>query len=244
MAIVPGRRSFSGLPVSFPRKLLRDVPTTTGRPSATISSSRRRSSRLWSSVLPKPMPGSSQTRSSATPAADGEREPLLEERLHVRDDVVVARIVLHGARLAEHVHQAAVHAGVGHQTRELRLEAEGRHVVHDRRARVDRGAGDLDLRRVDRDARAHRGGALDDRQHAADLLVGRDGLRPGTRRLAADVEDVRALVEQLAAVRHGRVRGEELAAVRERVRRHVDDPHDQHAASVSSGRWSAGWWTA
>src|SRR5829696_4505592 len=42
---------------------------------------------------------------------DGEGEPLLEERLHVRHDVVVARVLLHRARLTEHVHQAAASAG-------------------------------------------------------------------------------------------------------------------------------------
>jgi hypothetical protein len=45
-------------------------------------------------------------------------------------------------------------------------------------------------------------------------------------------------------VRNGGIGGEELAAVRERVRRHVDDPHHEHAASVSSGPWRAGSWTA
>ena len=86
-------------------KRFRETPTTTGRPIATISSSRRSSSRLCSSVLPKPIPGSSQIRSSAMPARDREGEPLLEEGLHLRDDVLVAGVVLHGPRLALHVHQ-------------------------------------------------------------------------------------------------------------------------------------------
>src|SRR5918999_5239536 len=68
VAMVPGNRSPSGRPpASLPRKLLREVPTTTGRPIATISSRRRSSSRLCATVLPKPMPGSSHTRSSGTP---------------------------------------------------------------------------------------------------------------------------------------------------------------------------------
>ena len=46
-----------------PRKLLREVPITSGRPSAASSSRRRSSSRLCSTVLPKPMPGSSMIRS-------------------------------------------------------------------------------------------------------------------------------------------------------------------------------------
>ena len=82
---------------------------------------------------------------------DGEREPLLEERLHVGDDVVVARVVLHGARLAEHVHQAAVGAGVGHDPGQRGVEAEGGYVVDDRRAGVERRPRDRGLRRVDGD---------------------------------------------------------------------------------------------
>src|SRR5215218_7522844 len=41
---------------------------------------------------------------------DRERGALLEERLDLGDDVVVARVDLHRARLAEHVHEAAVAA--------------------------------------------------------------------------------------------------------------------------------------
>ena len=96
---------------------LRDVPITSGRPRSVSSSSRASSSRLCSSVLPKPIPGSSWIRSSATPAATANAHPLLEERLDVGDDVVVARIALHRARLAEHVHQAAVDAAVGDEGR-------------------------------------------------------------------------------------------------------------------------------
>src|SRR5680860_758133 len=59
VAIVPGKRPDSGRPpASLPRKLLREVPTTSGRPIATSSSRRRSSSRLWSTVLPNPIPGS------------------------------------------------------------------------------------------------------------------------------------------------------------------------------------------
>src|SRR5262245_5623564 len=59
----------SGSPSSFPSELFREIPTTTGRPSAVSSPRRRISSKLCSTVLPKPMPGSRHTRSSAIPAA-------------------------------------------------------------------------------------------------------------------------------------------------------------------------------
>ncbi len=59
------------------------------------------------------------------PLGDRERQPRLEERLDVGDDVVVPRVVLHRARLPEHVHEAAVGAGLGHHPRQLGIEAEG-----------------------------------------------------------------------------------------------------------------------
>src|ERR687892_760815 len=64
-----GPVSASGSPRSRPRKRLREAPTSTGRPRATSSSRRARSSRLCSTVLPKPIPGSRQIRSSGIPAA-------------------------------------------------------------------------------------------------------------------------------------------------------------------------------
>ena len=51
------------------RELLREKPTSTGRPSASRTSSLRTSSRFWATVLPKPMPGSRQIRSSGMPCA-------------------------------------------------------------------------------------------------------------------------------------------------------------------------------
>src|SRR3954463_13895599 len=114
-----------GSPGRFPSELLREKPITTGRPSAVSSSSRRTSSKLCSTVLPKPIPGSRQIRSSgmpaetATPSRRSRRggpppalalRPLLEEGGDLRGDVVVARIGLHRPRLALHVHQAEVGA--------------------------------------------------------------------------------------------------------------------------------------
>ncbi len=51
------------------------------------------------------------------------------------------------------------------------------------------------------------------------------GSEPGTGRLAADVEHVGTLGDQLEPVRHRRVGVEEGATVRERVGRDVDHPH-------------------
>ena len=84
-----------------PRKRLRLVPTSTpaqpAAAAAATSSGRWRSSdRLWAGVLPKPMPGSTQT--SPTPAARAARGPLEHEAVDLGHHVAVAGVVLHGAR--------------------------------------------------------------------------------------------------------------------------------------------------
>ena len=70
---------------------------------------------------------------------------------------------------------------------------------------------------------------LEHRHDAAQLLVERHAVRAGPRRLAADVDDRRALREHPPR-RSGRdVRVEVHAAVGERVGRHVDDAHHGRA---------------
>ena len=86
--------------------------------------------------------------------ADRELDALLEEGADVVDDVVVARVVLHRARLAEHVHQAAVAAAIGDEAGQLGLLAEGGHVVDEGGAGVDRGLGNRELGGVDADLHA------------------------------------------------------------------------------------------
>ncbi len=100
-------------------KRLRDAPSTTGRPSAATRSRWRSSRRLCSSVLPKPMPGSSSTCSSRTPAATAAARRSLEEGDHLADDVVVAGVVLHRAGLAQHVHETHRAAALGDEARAM-----------------------------------------------------------------------------------------------------------------------------
>jgi hypothetical protein len=213
--------------VSRPRNDLRDVPTTTGKPIARSRPAGRRSSRLWAPVLPKPMPGSTWMRSGAMPGRDGEGDALLQEGPHVVDHVAVARVVLHGARLAEHVHQAALAARLGDHGRHLRIAAQRGDVVDEARPGGQRRAGHRGLRGVD----AQGGG----RSAASASTTGRTrrsssscgtgvGARPG--RLAAHVDELGALGGHLAAVGDRGAGVEPLAAVGERVRRDVEDAHD------------------
>ena len=109
---------------------------------------------FWSGVLPKPMPGSRQTFCSGTPRRDCEGKPLFEKGGHLGDDVVVPRRSLHRPRLALHVHQAEVRAGVGDDAGQLGVAAQRRDVVHQLGAELERAPRDLGLGGVDRDGHA------------------------------------------------------------------------------------------
>ena len=86
-------------------KPFRDAPTMTAAPSSRSAGTARSSARLWSTVLPNPIPGSMQMRSCRDAGEHRGFDALAEELVHLRHDVVVARVVLHRLRLAEHVHQ-------------------------------------------------------------------------------------------------------------------------------------------
>ena len=112
-------------------KRLREAPTTTGRPSATISARRRSSSRSRRGT--DPMPGSS-TRGLGSPPGR-EREPLFEEGRDLGDDVLVARVLLHGAGYPEHMHQAYIASRIAHDRDHRGIAAQRGDVVHERRHR-------------------------------------------------------------------------------------------------------------
>ena len=206
-AIVPPSRSSTSRPVSVPRKLLREVPTTIGRPSSRSSPSRRSSSRLCSTVLPKPIPGSTQIRSSSIPASIAAAIRAREERPDLVDDVVVARVVLHRPRRAEHVHQHDLAVALGAERRQLGVAAQRGDVVDDRRARrraPPRRPRPSRCRSRPRSRRRRE--RLDHRARVrASSSSAPTASAPGPRRLAADVEDVGALRGQLAAVRDRRL---------------------------------------
>ena len=129
---------------------MRETPTSSG-PSCARRGSARSSARLCASVLPKPMPGSSAMRSRGDARGHGDLGALGQERLDLGHDVVVARVVLHRARLAEHVHEAEVGAGAGHDRGHRAIAAQRRDVVDEHGAGGQRGLRDRGLARVDRD---------------------------------------------------------------------------------------------
>jgi hypothetical protein len=113
---------------------LREVPITTGAPDRDDLVEAPEQLEVVLDRLAEADAGVEPDALLRDPLAGREREPLLEECLHLVDDVVVARVELHRARVAQHVHQAAVGSRLGHHARQLGIEPERGHVVDDVRA--------------------------------------------------------------------------------------------------------------
>ena len=177
--------------------------------------------------LAEPDPGIQADRVLGDPRVDGVGETFLEEGDDVGDDVLVARLDLHRARLALHVHQTDVRSRVADDRCKLRIAPERRHVVHHLRAERERATRDLRPGRVHR----HRDSLqeLDDRDHAPKLLVEVDCLCSRSGRFAADVDEPCSLLDHSPRDLGGVERGRVCAAVGEAVRRDVDDAHHGRA---------------
>ena len=121
-------------------------------------------------------------------------------------------------RIGRHAH----HGGIG----------KARDVVDDRGARIDAGLGDRSMARIDADADSLVGKTTNDIHDARTLFFAGNLHRAGTRGFAADVDDLRAIVDQGTCVREGRIEVGMRAAVRKRVGRHVEHAHDDGRPGV------------
>ena len=174
--------------------------------------------------------------------------PLLQlaaDRGHHAPGAVVEREVTHPVAVGTPVHRHVRRSRVGHHVQHGGVgEPPGDVVDHDRTG-LQGGLGHLVAHRVDRDQRP-RGGQLADHRHHAGQLLGDQGPgRPGAGRLAADVEQVGALLEQLEAVGDRVGGGGVPAAVGEGVGGDVDDAHHARAPERHGQggvhRLSGGW---
>ena len=161
-------------------------------------------------------------------AAHGERRRRAGRARVVELDLLARRRRTRAETGLVPVHDDAAALGLGGDLDHLRVGEAG-HVVDDRGAKARADPGDVGVARIDRDDGPLGHERADHGDDAAGLLLAGDGAVTGARGLAAHVDDVGALVKHLQAVRDGGLRIEVLAAVRERVRRHVEDAHDARA---------------
>mmetsp|Transcript_11602 Transcript_11602/g.36911 ORF Transcript_11602/g.36911 Transcript_11602/m.36911 type:complete len:475 (-) Transcript_11602:46-1470(-) len=146
---------------------------------------------------------------------------------HVGDDVVVVGELLHGLRDAARVHRDVSRREPRDLRKHVGVEGAAGDVVDYAGAGGDGVPRDARPPRVDGDEKVGMAATdrLDERDDATRLCVGVDRRRAGPRRLAADVDDVDAIIDESVDVRE-----QVLApAVAERVRRRVDDAHDRRS---------------
>ena len=149
---------------------------------------------------------------------------------HLGNDVRVVRLGVHVRRPASVMHQDRRCAGARHHARHGRITGKRCDVVDDRRTARQSGFGHARLVGIDRDRDRHSTlQPFQHRQHPAQFLGFVNGRCPRPRRLAADIEDVGALLHHAERIRHRAGRIEALAAIGKRVGRDVDDRHDERA---------------
>ena len=165
-------------------------------------------------------------------------QPPLEERAYLVDDVLVARRDLHRRRISLHVDEADVGTGLGDDADHVGVPAQGRHVVDEAGAELERPPRDPGLRRIDRDRsrEAALPERLEHRDDASELLVHGDRMRARPRRLAPDVDDRSTLGGQALGMGDGRGRVLECPPVREGVGSHVHDAHHRRAGATHGQR--------
>ena len=191
------RRRARSRPSGRVRNDLRDGPTTIGPPElAELVEPRQHLVAVRRLPWRSRGPGSTRMRSFGDAGAGGERDALAQLVEHFVDDIVIGRLLVHVARPPARVHQDDRRAVPRDDCGQLRLVAQAADVVDDRRARrraPRRRSPPCRCR--PRSARARARPAP--RSPAARGAAPRprsSGLRARPRRLAADVEQVGALL--------------------------------------------------
>ena len=194
---------------SLLRYRLREAPTRTGKSRPPIVASSRSpasSCQLCASgpqaagFLLNPSPGSSTIIDGSTPSAVTASIRWASSSCTSRTTSRVDGPLLHVVAVPAPVHHDVGHARLGHQPGHVRVGEPAADVVDQADARLDGPLGHLGAHRVHADHRPRPDQLGDDRLDPAQLLVGRDPLRARPGRLAADVDDVGALGDQLKAV--------------------------------------------
>ena len=150
-----------------------------------------------------------------------------EEVLHRLDDI--ARIRLAVLIVHDDNRQASFRRDLSHRPR-LLLVLQPPDIIEHVAAGLRGLARRLGLECVDRDRhRALLEHGFEERHEALDLLLGRHRLEAGAAGLRADIDDVRTIAHHLLHMAQCLVMRVPLAAVRERIRRHVEHAHDERA---------------
>ena len=149
-----------------------------------------------------------------------------QELPDLHQHIVVVHGLLHGARIARHVHQADRHTEFG-RGRHRPFMPERGHIIDETCTGGNGRAHHFRLGGIDADRHiAAPGKPFDDRNDTVELFLQRNRRRIRACRFAADVEHVGTLLDQTERMRDGGLRGPEPTAVGEGIRGDIDDGHD------------------
>lgn len=152
------------------------------------------------------------------------------------DDIAIARSLLHGLRIALHVHDDDAAAACGAEGWHGGIGGEAADVVDDFGAGIERGLGDGSLHGVDgNESVPFVAQGADDWNGAVDFFGGIDWGGTWPRGFAADIDDCGAFGDHAARVDHCGIKFMMLAAIGKRIRRHIENPHDLGATAEVEG---------
>jgi len=155
---------------------------------------------------------------------------LFEVAVDIFDDIVVARVVLHGLGRALHVHGTNGGLGFGGESWHGWVAFEAGDVVDDFCPGFDSSFSNFGFGGVDRYREINTAGeGFDDGDDTVEFLLSGDGIGMGPSAFAADVEDVCAVVGQLEGLLNRCLGREELTAVGKTIGSDVDDAHEQRS---------------
>ena len=158
-----------------------------------------------------------------------------EEVANLADHIFILRLVLHGFRLAGHVHEDDRNAQLGRRFQRPRF-LQGPHIIPDISASLDRSTSDSRLECIHRDAR--RGAfaqRLDDWDDPAQLFSFRHRISSGTCGFTTNIDHVSAIAQHFKTSLHGCRLVNKVPAIGETVRRDVENGHDKRNVGFSAG---------
>ncbi|MNH22028.1 hypothetical protein D3C79_818680 [compost metagenome] len=158
----------------------------------------------------------------------------LEKCVHIADKIIVVRSLLHSAWLPLHVHQAHRQTAFCSRRQRTRL-LQRTNVVNQMRPRLSRLADHPGFRGIHRDKNFKTlGNRFDYGHHSCDLFLFTDlrGSRPG--RLAPHINHGRTGRNQRMRMQQRLIQSVVTAAVRERIRGYVEDPHHSRVGKIES----------
>ncbi len=156
-------------------------------------------------------------------------------RTDLEHDVVVVRVGLHRLGRAPHVHDDQSRVGGGDNAQHLGVGSAAGDVVHDDRARAERGCRHARFGRIDADGDTTRRERRYHREHTVAFGVGVDRVRARARGLSSDVDERGSVLAQTHPVRDRGIGNEELPTVGKRVGRDVHDSHHRPPRQVGDG---------